>query len=116
MSSGELYDEAIQVAVEHFVRDGRAVGYSDTSNQVANDKGDPVVASAKCKSAEDKEPRQEVLIPAAKQNGEATNPDAARVHTEAALQVDQTEEAATRVVFVRWGRLGHWEWSSFTLL
>ncbi len=104
------------MAVEHFVQDGRAVGYSDMSNQVANDRGGPVVALAKCKSAEDKGPRPEVRIPVAKQDGEATKPDAARVHTEAALQVDQTEEAATRVVVVRWGRLGHWEWSSFTLL
>ena len=35
----------IQVAVKHFGRTGRVVGYSDTSNQVANGKGDPVVAS-----------------------------------------------------------------------
>jgi len=104
------------VAVEHFVRDGQAEGYSDTSNQAANDKGDPVAASAKCKLAEDKGPRPEVRIPVAKQDGEATKPDAAQVHTVAALLVDQTEEAATKVVFVRWGLLGHWEWSSFTLL
>lgn len=104
------------MAVEHFARDGQAVGYSDMSNRAANDRGDPVVALAKCKSAEDKGPRPEVRIPVAKQDGEATKPDVARVHTEAALQVDQTEEAATKVVVVRWGRLGHWEWSSFTLL
>ena len=102
--------------MEHCARGGQAVGYSDTSNQVANDRGDPVVALAKCKSAEDKGPRQEVRIPVAKQDGEATKPVAAQVHSEAALQVDQMEEAATRVVVVRWGRLGHWEWSSFTLL
>ena len=104
------------MAVEHCARDGQAVGYSDMSNQVANDRGGPVVALAKCKSAEDKGPRQEVRIPVAKQDGEATKPVAAQVHSEAALQVDQMEEAATRVVVVRWGRLGHWEWSSFTLL
>ena len=102
--------------MEHCARDGQAVGCSDTSNQAANDRGDPVVASAKCKSAEDIGSRPEVLIPVAKQDGEATKPDAAQVHAEAAHQVDQTEEAATRVVVVRWGRLGHWEWSSFTLL
>ena len=104
------------MAVEHCVRDVPAAGCSDTSNPAASDRGDAVVASAKCKSAEDKEPRPEVPVPVAKQDGEATKPDAAQVHTEAALQVDQTEEAATRVVVVRWGRLGHWEWSSFTLL
>ena len=79
------------------------------SNQVANDRGDPVAASAKCKSAEDRGPRPEARVPVAKQDGEATKPGEAQVHTEAALQVDQTEEAATRVVVVRWGRLGHWE-------
>ena len=102
------------MAVEHCARDVQAVGYSDTSNQVANDRGDPVVASAKCKLAEDKGPRPEVLILVAKQDGEATKPDAAQVHTEAVRQVDQTEEAATRVVVVRWGRLGHSEWSTIT--
>ena len=104
------------MAAEHCARDGQAVGYSDMSNQAADDRGDPVVASATCKSEEDKGPRPEVLIPVAKQDGEATKPDAAQVHTEAVLQVDQTEEAATMVVVVRWGRLGHWEWSSFALL
>lgn len=104
------------MAVEHCAPDVRAVGYSDMNNQVANDRGDPVVALAKCRSAEGKGPRPEVRIPVAKQDGEATKPDVARAHTEAALQVDRTEEAATRVVVVRWGRLGHWEWSSFTLL
>ena len=89
------------MAVEHCAPDVRAVGCSDMSNQAANDKGDPVVASAKCKSAEDKGPRREVLIPVAKQDEEATKPDVAQAHTEAALQVDQTEEAATRVVVVR---------------
>ena len=104
------------MAVEHCVLDVQEVGYSDTSNRAVNDRGDPVVALAKCKSAEDKGPRPEVPIPVAKLDGEATKPDAAQVHTEAALLVDQTEEAATKVVVVRWGRLGHWEWSSFTLL
>ena len=104
------------MAVEHCVRGVPAAGCSDTSNQAADDMGDPVVALAKCKSAEDKGPRPEVRIPVAKQDVEATKPDVAQVNSEAVLQVDQTEEAATKVVVVRWGRLVHWEWSSFTLL
>ena len=104
------------MAAEHCVRDVPAASCSDTNNPAASDRGDAVVAWAKCKSAEDTGPRPEALVPAAKQDVEATRPDAAQVHTEAALQVDQTEEAATRVVVVRWGPLGHWEWSSFTLL
>ena len=101
---------------ERDARGDQVASCSGTNTLAAGDKGDPVAASAKCKSAEDKGLRPEVRIPVAKQGGEATKPDAARVHTEAALQVDQTEEAATKVVVVRWGRLGHWEWSSFTLL
>lgn len=94
---------------ERGARGDQVASCSGTNNLAAGDRGDPVAASAKCKSAEDIGPRPEVRIPVAKQDGEATKPDAAQENTEAALQVDQTEEAATRVVVVRQGRLGHWE-------
>ena len=62
------------MAVEHCVRDGRAVGYSDTSNLAANDRGAPAVASAKCKSAEDKGPQLEVRIPTLQASGSGALP------------------------------------------
>ena len=92
------------MVVEHCAPDVRAVGYSDTSNQVANDRGGPVVASAKCKSAEDKGLRPEVRIPVAKQDGEATKLDAAFTcysfqKVNQGLGIDRASQRAQRVEF-----------------